>query len=33
MIKVKAERNRQDDKIELDYPNYHVLNVLNVKKD
>lgn len=30
VIKVKAERGREDYKIELGYPNY---NVLNVKKD
>ncbi len=29
-IKVKAEQNRQDYKIELGYPNY---NVINIKKD
>lgn len=32
MIKIKAERNRQNYKIELGYPNYNVINVLNVKK-
>ena len=30
MIKVKAERNRQNYKIELGYPNY---NVINIKED
>lgn len=30
IIKVKAERGRQDYKIELDYPSY---NVVNIKKD
>ena len=29
-IKVKAEKNRQNYKIELGYPNY---NVINIKKD